>query len=410
MKLLVTLTSSVFFVVLSSLAIAAPKAIQSAHYIELEDYTGMSFLQLMILDGEGIADTFDDDYDDVYDFARWEDVEYAVDNFDTKNRSRVLRVFDNDLRLMKRFTEKLRADEKTFSPMNVSDKVGRVMEEMDLDGNKYALGQFYAIASGAGTLIRIDEDNYFYNIGYEDGEVRSGRSYGATHIHNANDASHLMYLHELEKFLTHDNDYRQFFKAIMDFLTETDVSVYDDPSFNKYAEAVLTDYITVYTAELRRHLMRGLHPYKSPWGNDMTEATFLSLFNVDSGLMMLEGQLVEEGIKNHWALSKTGSGRSGFGINRKDRRLLQKEISDFYRDHSDAGKRVAVERIDDIIGTTGKGDVYRGVMEFLNSSKNLNDSKRVSRVEDELTEAFVDFLMLVHQDYKEIVKALKDKY
>jgi hypothetical protein len=215
---------------------------------------------------------------------------------------------------------------------------------------------------------------------------------------------------ELEKFLRNDNDYRQLYNGIMDFLTDTDVSVYDDPSFNKYGEAVLTDYITVYTAELRRHLMRKLHPYKSPWGNDMTEATFLSLFNVDSGLMMLEGQLVEKSIKNRWALSKTGSGRSGFGIHRKDRRALQREISNFYREHSDANKKAVTDRIDDIIGSTGRGDVYRGVMEFLNSSKNLSDSKRVRRVEDELTEAFVDFLMQVHEDYKEIVKALKDKY
>ncbi len=391
---------------LSAQVFGTPKAIMSSHYMELWDYEGLTFLQTMIHEEEGVVQNFDSDFKQEYKFGTWSDIKYAIDNFDDKNRKRVLRSFDYDLKKMQKFTERLIREYKSFSPENISDKIGDLLKKMKIRGDKYSLGQFFAIASGAGTLIVIDEDNYFYNIGYQDGEVRSGRSYGATELHNANDASHLMYLRELEKFLKADNDYRQFYKAIMDFLTDTDVSVYDDPSFNKYGEAVLTDYITVYTAELRRHLMKDLHPYRAPWGNDMTEATFLSLFNVDSGLMMLGGDLKKASIKNHWALSKTGSGRSGFGINRQDRRELQSKISNHFRYHEDSLKRVSIQKIDALIGKNKSGDVYRGVMEFLNNRKNLNNPYRVESVEDELVDAFVDFLMLVHDNFEEVVEEL----
>ena len=177
-------------------------------------------------------------------------------------------------------------------------------------------------------------------------------------------------------------------------------------SFNKYAQAILTDYITVYTAELRRHLMKRLHPRRAPWGNDMTEATFLSLFNARTGYMMLDEGLVKSSIKEHWALSKTGSGRSGFGINRRPRRKLQAKISNFFRYHQEEELRESVEAIDSLIGKRRDGDVYRGVMEFLNNRKNLNNPDRVENVEDELVIHFVNFLMEVDEYRFEILETL----
>ncbi|MCB0364908.1 MAG: hypothetical protein KDD68_05955, partial [Bdellovibrionales bacterium] len=331
-------------------------------------------------------------------------------NFDDKNGKRVLRSFGYDKKLMKKFTEALLDELGTYTPENVSDQVGKMLSKMKIRGDKYALGQFYGIAGGAGTLIRIDEDNYYYNIGYFAPEVRSGRSYGATPHHNANDASHLMYLGELEKFLKYRNDYRQFYTAILEFLTDTDVSVYQNPTFNEYGEALLTDYITVYTAELRRHLMRKLSPYSAPWGNDMTEATFLSLFNVKSGLMMLEGELTKASIKNHWALSPTGSGRSGFGINRKDRRRLQAMISNYFRYHDDASKREIVKKIDKLVGKRRDGDCYRALMQYFNNEINLLNPFRVESIENEIVTAFADFLMAVYDETDEIVESLSEAH
>lgn len=391
----------------TSLVVASPRPIQSRHMIDLRDFTGISYLQTMIYEEEGVADTFDFEYTETYNFGDWKAINYAIDNFDEKNKKRVLRTFNNDRRLLRKFSEALRSEEKTFTPENISDKVGRVLNQFGIKGDKYGLGHFFGIASGAGTLIIIDEDNYFYNFGYFAPEVRSGRSYGATSLHNANDASHLMYLRQLENFLTYENDYKLFFTGLMKFLVDTDISIYDNPGFNKYAEAVFTDYITVYTAELRRHLMRDLKPWSAPWGNDMTEATFLSFFNVKSGLMNLDEGLVESSIKEHWALSKSGSGRSGFGINRKPRRKLQAAISNFFRNHLDEKKQAVAKRIDSLIGSKRDGDIYRGVMEYFNNKKNLTDSIRVESIESEIVEAFVDFLMAVNENIDEIVETIE---
>ena len=123
----------------------------------------------------------------------------AVDNFDLKNKRRVLRIFKNNRDTLKKFGDMLKRNQKDFTPENIANKVGRVMSQMRLRGDKYSLSHFVGIASGAGTLIRIGDDDYYYNFGYYAPEVRSGRSYGATSLHNANDASHLMYLRELEK-------------------------------------------------------------------------------------------------------------------------------------------------------------------------------------------------------------------
>lgn len=385
-------------ILFSTKVLATPLAIQSRYEINLSDFTGISFLQTMIYEGEGIVSAFDADYLDVYEFASIEEVNYAIDNFDKKNKDRILRMFDFDKNKLREFTKKLKEVEGSFTPETVSDQVGNVLGLMGIYGDKYSLGQFMAIASGAGTLIRINKDNYFYNIGYFAPEVRSGRSYGATTLHNANDASHLMYLRQLESFLKYDNDHGQFFKAIVKFLVDTDVSVYDDPGFNKYAEAVLTDYVTVYTAELRRQLMRGLSPWSAPWGNDMTEATFLSFYNVKSGLMMLEEGLVEASIKEHWALSPTGSGRSGFGINRKPRRVLQAGISNFFRENQNERLKEVALRMDRLIGKKSDGDIYRGMMEFINNKKNLVNPERVEKIEDDVVEAFVNFLLEVNKN------------
>jgi len=402
------IVSLLSFVLTSLSLFATPAPIESRYYMDLQNYSGQSFLQTMIEPDYGVVAQFDADYEDTYAFANAKAVGKAIENFDRKNKNRILKMFNASVTELKVFTKALKEQEQNFSPSNINDKVGNVLRKLNIQADKYALAQFIAIASGAGTLIRINQDNYFYNFGYFSPEVRSGRSYGATNLHNANDASHLMYLRQLEGFLKDErNNHHLFYLGLLKFLVDTDVSVYEVPEFNDEAEAVLTDYITVYTAELRRHLMKNLHPSRAPWGNDMTEATFLSLFNVKSGLMMLQEGLVESSIKEHWALSRSGSGRSGFGINRKQRRSLQTKISNFFRKNDDSDKREVVLKIDRLIGKNKSGDVYRGVMEYLNNRKNLDDKSRVEGVESELPQAFVEFLMEVDKDTDLIVESLR---
>jgi ribosomal protein S18 len=447
-------------VFLSLEAIAAPKALDSWHYIDLRDFTGRSFLQTMMAsDGDdnkitkedGIAQNFHDDYyNSIYDYPNLTQVWLAIENFDRKNSNRIRGLFNFNNNKMKDFFSSAKDSLKEFNPSELAGDICPLMYKMRLtdwscfddngdpvDYHKDAetLAHFITIAAGGGTLVRIGPEDYYYNTGYQDWEVKSGRSYGATTERAANDASHLLYLGMLENFLSEKNDYRQFYQGIMEFLVNTDVSVYAEPSFTIEGQAVLTDYITVYTAEIRRHLMKKLHPNRAPWGNDMTEATFLSLYNIKSGMFMekigtqdngwgiyelTDRDLGEinmtdpdgirrthtKGIRFHWAKSKI-SNRSGFGINRSARRKLQREITKFIRNHSDPEVSGTLERLEDLIGK--RSDAYRGVMEFLNHNRNLFKPLENEEYRYAIADAFVDFLMTVYEKTDEITEHILNK-
>ena len=85
-------------------------------------------------------------------------------------------------------------------------------------------------------------------------------------------------------------------------------------------------------------------------------------------------------------------GRSGIGKTRKDRRLLQRLISDYERKNNPALTR----SIEKIIGGQGPhGDLLQGVMEYLNNYKTQDSVKRNAEA---LTESLVEFLLEIRKD------------
>ncbi len=309
----------------------------------------------------------------------------------------MLGAFDDGEAGLRALVKKLEG--QTFTPESM---VSVVRSAYRGDGNVFALAHFLAMASGAGTLVRVDAENYFYNFGYRDGsesdDVKSGRSYGAGPGHAANDASDIFYLNELEQSLQQDEHPDAFYRTFLQVLTATDTSGYN--RLNDRQQTVATDLLAIYTAELDRHLMVDLNPAKHPWENDLAEATFVALFNTESGLMYQDGALVKAPLRQHWAKS-TVSNRSGIGITRNDRRALQQKISVYLREYH----AEEVAELEEIIGTRRDGDIFRALMEFIN---NAGTQSRVKANAKKITDTFVSLLEKTKAEAGDIVNFVND--
>jgi hypothetical protein len=386
------------------LADAAPAPLAMEHVIDLNAFNGKTFLQAMTAKG-GIKEALDDDFQKEYRIAKWPVVKAALNNFDTKVVGKVLRSFRDGETGLKALTESLAG--KKFQPAGM---VGVVRPALG-GGDVFAVAQLLAMASGAGTLVTLDDESYYYNYGYKSGaeadDVKSGRSFGASPGHRANDASDLFYLAELKDLLADKKAHKEFYETILELLTKCEAAGFKG-EMTQAAETVATDFIAIYTAELDRHLMVGLNPARHPWENDLAEVTFVSAYGVEAGKVMLieeeggEGKLVDGEPKQYWEKSKI-SNRSGIGQTRQPRRKLQKLISAFERENNPE----LVKAIEQVTGERRDGDVYRGMMEYLNSARYLKSPRaqdEVTKNAGALTEAFVKFLAQTRKDANQITK------
>lgn len=263
---------------------------------------------------------------------------------------------------------------------------------------KYSQLQTNLIAKGAGVAIRIDAKNYIFNIGYLDGsdaknDIKSGRSYGVGPTGAESDPSDLAYLKELEVYLKSEPAAAgEFVETLMKVLTDCDASGWSALSVN--GQIVATDFLAIYTAELDRHLMVNLNPRQHPWEIDLAAATFVSIFDTATGLLMQNGSLVKASIQQWWA---QGSQGSGIGETRRDRLALQKLIAQNEENSQEA------RELSQIIGANDNADVIQGVLEYLNSS---NAPAQMSGGEGEkLTELVKSYLMHVQTHSGQIASA-----
>jgi hypothetical protein len=226
----------------------------------------------------------------------------------------------------------------------------------------YSQLQADLVAKGAGVAIRIDSQNYIFNVGYLNGshpqdDVKSGRSYGVGPTGKESDPSDVAYLSELESYLQSEPEAAgDFVKTLMLVLTNCDTSGW--PKLSANGQIVATDFLAIYTAESDRHIMVDLSPNSHPWEIDLAAATFVSIFDAKSGLLMLNGSLVKGSIKQWWAKGTQGS---GIGETRKDRIALQKLIGNF-----EAGLDETKE-ISAITQSPTDNDVIQNVLEYLNT-------------------------------------------
>lgn len=82
------------------------------------------------------------------------------------------------------------------------------------------------LASESGTLVQIDDNEYFYNIRYKNGVVKSGRSFGSSANRGVLDSSDSYYLNEMGQFLNQTTtvDTSIFDHAVQKVLTDCDSS------------------------------------------------------------------------------------------------------------------------------------------------------------------------------------------
>ena len=301
-----------FFITLSFaaqlFAEAAPPALKMKHSIDLKQFEGKTFLEAMTEKNDGIKANLDEDFEDDYKVADWKMVSKALDGFDDKVVGKLLRSFSDGKKGLRELTESLEG--KDFKPSNM---VAKVRPELGKEGDVYALAQFLAMASGAGTLVNIDEQNYYYNYGYKSGEndddVKSGRSFGASPGHKANDASDVFYLTELGQYLDETSNPKSFYTTLLEVLTQCKTSGFAGRKLSGLGKAVATDFVAIYTAESDRHIMVDLDPKNHPW-KMIAEVTFLAAYGTEAGKVMRNAKLEDGEPKAYWAKSKV-SNRSG---------------------------------------------------------------------------------------------------
>jgi hypothetical protein len=237
------------------------------------------------------------------------------------------------------------------------------------------------IAKKAGVAIRIDSNNYFFNVGYNNGtggsdDLKSGRSYGVGPTNRESDPSDEAYLTELAAYYKNEpGSMQDFFHALLLALFDCDTSGWNSDSAGYHAmsqsgQIVATDFMAIYTAESDRHIMINLAPKTHPWEVDLAAATFVSEFVSVTGKIMQGGQLKPGAIGQWWAKGTSGS---GIGETRADRIRLQRKIADYeFELHPDL-----VTTVNSIVGVAKGDDPIQETFEYLNSPtspKNLNNT------------------------------------
>ncbi|MDA9951717.1 hypothetical protein N9D31_03975 [Oligoflexaceae bacterium] len=156
------------------------------------------------------------------------------------------------------------------------DSLPNEIAKIDRSVNRYKLSTFFGLACGGGITVVYNRYNYGLNVHYDVKEQRSGRSFGVGPGRKANDASDKKYLDDLEKYLAHDaKNNHQFYVNLFKVLLTSDTKTYYKVA--KDGQSVLTDFLSVFTAEQARNLMDGkVSPH---WDAALLEVTMLGNFH-----------------------------------------------------------------------------------------------------------------------------------
>jgi hypothetical protein len=262
-------------------------------------------------------------------------------------------------------------DDKSWFQKN---DMALALKDAKINAAPFDLATLYALTSGIGVKVKIDDLNYNYHVLYKTGktkpheEVMSGRSFASAPTHGASDATDPEYLKDLKKYLESASDLKPFYRAMMLALADSDTSGW--ATLPDLGQSVLSDFLTVYTAEADRHLMVNLQDGNHPWEIDLAAVTVVSAVSTKTGKVVFGGALIESDLGGWFAPSPhnkpDGPQRSGIGITRKDRQKLQRAIHAYEMGTPD-GKQIIAD-IQAIIGTKfNKNDVIQGVFEFLSN-------------------------------------------
>lgn len=378
--------------------------------IDLSTFSGQTFLQAMQMPATGIFDKTDADDGAAVTIANADQIVQDVNQFDSGVSQQVFGMFKNGQTDFQKLMTNIQG--KSFSPKTIRAGLQPFIAHANLKpGASPVIGvdasaDMALLASGSGTLVKIDSANYFYNIGYEKPIVKSGRSYGAATGRSLLDPSDRNYLTEMADYLKPATtaDASPFYIAILKVLTNCDSS--DFAALPAAGQVTATDFVTIYTAELERHVMVNLDPAQHPWEMDLAEVTFLTSYGAPSGMVMTNGALVPGTAVAYFAKGATGS---GIGDTRKDFVKLARRITAFESDpHHHPDLVTAIVNLTPIqdknILAPVKGDVIRRFLVFLNRPESQGSIQGHSA---DFVNALVAFLKQVNADNAQITQFIK---
>jgi hypothetical protein len=303
--------------------------------------------------------------------------------------------------------------------------VKKIADELTKDSS-YDLSTIYALLSGGGVAVRIEDGSYAYNVNYGTGDVAkdemTGRSFGEAPGRLALDASDAHYLTILEKYVRNAGEgSRHFYHALLKILMNSDPA--DFGQISNEGKAVASDFVAVYIAEQDRHLMADLQSHH--WDVALLEVTLLSALHAGQSevAVMYRDKLTSRTLKqqngcattqapeqkasmvDYWQFSTntdpSGCNRSGINPTKREFRKLGRLITQFERQKHPQ----LVKKIENNMGSIQKsGNVFADLSTYLIS---FQAPRNMSAKQMELAEDFAEFLMQVRADADEISASIK---
>lgn len=375
--------------------------------IDLSSLAGQTYLQAMQASGSGIFDKTQADDGTNVTIATADQIVADVNQFDSKISQQVFGMFKNGQADFQSVMSKIQG--KSFSPQTIRGGIQPFISSSNRNASASpniavdASADMALLASGSGTLVTIDPANYFYNLGYQKPNVKSGRSYAVASGRSLLDPSDRDYLTEMAAYLkpVTTPDAGPFYTAILKVLTSCNTSDY--ATLPAAAQVTATDFLAIYTAELDRHVMVNLVPSTHPWEIDLAEVTLLTSYGAPSGMVMKNGSLVPGTAVAYFAVGTSGS---GIGETRKDFVKLATQITTF-----ESGAQQHPELVNAIVNLTPisdqkilsqvKGDVMRRYLVYLNRSEFQSNAQSHS---SDLVNAMVAFLKQINTDNSQITQ------
>jgi len=355
----------------------------------------------------GIFDKTDADDSATVTIATADQIVADVNQFDAKVSQQIFGMFKNGQTDFHAVMANIQG--KSFSPQNIRAGVQPFISSSNLKPSARpniavdASADVALLASGSGTLVIIDSANYFYNVEYQKPNVKSGRSYGVAPGRSLLDPSDKDYLSEMAAYLkpVTTPDASPFFTAVLKVLTNCDSSGF--AGITSAGQVTATDFMTIYTAELDRHIMVNLVPATHPWEMDLAEVTFLTSYGAASGLVMKNGSLVPGTAVAYYGVGTAGS---GIGETRKDFVKLATRITSFENQPSQHPTLVnAIVNLtpitDQTILSAVNGDVIRRFLVYINRPEFASDVQTHS---SDLVNAMVAFLKQINVDNAQITQ------
>jgi len=347
---------------LLSQSVSASLPRDAGRTVNLADFAGKPFLVTM-QDPSGIyAKTQKDDAAPVV-IASPETITSTVATFDSSMAANLYGEFQGG---ESDFTAIIKhVQGKSLSPQQIRSTLKPFITDLKNPAQaNLALDRSYGVtllASSSGTLVTIDDNNSIYNIAYQSPIVQSGRSYGIAPGRKLLDQSDSGYLKELDAYLkaSQTTDSAQFDSVLLGLLAASNGSGVGQ--LTTPGQVAITDFLTIYTAELMRHNMVNLDMGKDPWEVDLGEVTLLANYCARAGMVMVNGKLI--------AGSTSVYGAGAIGNHRKDFATLAKQI-DSYEEVHHPTLVSAVEALtpipDQATDTLVSGDVFRRVFVYFN--------------------------------------------